>query len=128
MRLLATMIAACALTSCSSTAERLCRAQVSETLINPETAEFRDFGEISYEELRRRVGANLLALQRVAPPGPSGELRAPEGVAFYGFRLRAEGRLGNTITSNQVCAVPAEGESCQCVDPEASMSELLFPE
>ena len=44
---------------------------------------------------------------------------AQVGGRFYRFRVRAQGRLGNTITQRHLCTI--EGETCACVTGDQSL-------
>ncbi|SHN65380.1 hypothetical protein [Erythrobacter sanguineus] len=59
----------------ASPEELSCLDAIRSTLINPETASFHDFQKMGEQD----------------------------GKAMYGVRVRAEGKLGNTITQNYGC-------------------------
>lgn len=99
---------AVALTGCTSAEGKLCRAQFSETLLNPETAKFSDFKQIDAQELD---GDPLYAgLKRL-----TGRIVSPANATYYGMKVKAQGELGNEITKRQLCAVNAAKDTCFCV-------------
>ncbi len=109
------------LASCGERAEAICQASLAKNLLNPETAEFRDFREIDQAQFIAGLTNGLEAKAgRLLPNKPAAdqalqqELSKAVDIKFYGFRLRAEGKLGNKITKQQVCYVN-EGE-CSCRD------------
>lgn len=97
------------LTACSSAEEKACHAEFEKTLINPETATYSDFKPVSDQEIESNFAYNRY--QRVLKEGPTG------GEAnFYTIKVRAEGKLGNTITSNQFCSVSKSKDKCNCME------------
>jgi hypothetical protein len=118
------LVASLLLSACSgvSREEALCRSHLQENLINPETAEFHDFSE----DQLSRAPASTDELMRLPPKDFASVLvrdrldkvagGSAEGAKFYRVRLRAQGRLGNTITSQQLCRVPGPTDSCVCAE------------
>jgi hypothetical protein len=94
----------------------LCEASIREKLLNPETLEFKDFapaseaqakallGEILGEEAMRFADMDVV-LKGARATKPNSEM--------FTVRVRAEGRLGNTITEQNLCL--ADAQSCECV-------------
>lgn len=97
-----------ALSACSSREEKLCRAQVTEGLLNPETASFSDFRPITPQEI---AGDEFLSHM----PDMMESLIPKKGATYYRMRVRAEGQLGNKITKSQVCAIDAQKANCACI-------------
>jgi hypothetical protein len=107
--------------------KKLCEQTFTEKLINPETAEFMEFNNISKDE-----ASILLAGIMIKEAGVDGEdssedfqpaiknlyaYEALENISgFYTMRAKAEGRLGNKITSNELCLV-SEGK-CECASTD----------
>ena len=121
------VLAALALSGCAvASADRQCKAAVKEGLLNPETLEWRDFRAVDREEFVARMFA--LSRQRTGYEGEIPQSMVEEhsarfgrvydgiaeGGALYGVRVRAEGRLGNTVTQEQLCIVNDDG--CVCED------------
>lgn len=75
---------------CGVAGRKACQASIKSQLMNPETAEFHDFEAL--------------------PDGPA-KAAAPD-FEYRTYRVRAESRLGNRVTSTYVCAV--SHESCTC--------------
>jgi hypothetical protein len=109
------ILALLCLSACASQSaeEQLCRASLTADLLNPETARFLDFSRVTEEAFR---GDETMSFMRRLMTGPGTGLVPAEGATFYSLRLRAEGELGNVITSRQLCAVPASRSICQCVE------------
>jgi len=121
-------IAGCLLTGCSKSSkeETQCRANISKGLLNPETAEFHDFRTTNVAALRSAVEEAFWEERSVAKSdrGNYGT-QVTEIVddliknltsktdAYYSMRVRAEGRIGNKVTSNYVCVVNAG--KCACI-------------
>lgn len=108
-----------ALHGCSPTEKmkKSCEASIKGGLINPETAEFFEFDEVSKEAFIRVSMANN---QSSATPE---QLRANlsrywdeeiigKGSKAFVFRYKAEGRLGNKITQQALCL--ADDKACVC--------------
>jgi hypothetical protein len=115
-----------------SSEERLCRTSVSATLLNPETAEFHDFKQMSPSEFERAAsqmamdaravsaGQDLVEQNRASFEAVGREMAqglSAKGASFYSLRVRADGRLGNKVTALQLCAA-SKGE-CSCLGPES---------
>jgi hypothetical protein len=96
------------LSACSSAEEKLCRANVTEGLLNPETASFSDFKAISAQEIASDEFLSHM-------PDMMDSLISKKGATYYRMRVRAEGQLGNKITKTQVCAVDAKKANCACI-------------
>lgn len=125
--------------------EQQCKASITSTLINPETAEFFEFSPstpssyiVEFEREFREslesavsemnLGSGLygvyaesmasstdLIISRRVSEAVSAErtrLSAPN-IKTFSYRMKADGRLGNTITSTQYCVVDAN--SCSCI-------------
>lgn len=91
---------------------RLCRSAISASLLNPETAEFRELNQISAEQFAAMHGmeANSIVLKTFGALVTDG---VPiEGADFYSIRVRADGPAGNRVTKVMACAVN-EGK-CGC--------------
>lgn len=128
------------LSACSGTSaeERLCRANVSSGLLNPETAEFYEFQRVdrpAFEEFlteaalkgrgvvgrdRIRYADAIPQFRRVAEETATSMER--NGATFRRFRVKADDRLGQTVTSIYFCAVSAS--QCSCFNDESIASEL----
>lgn len=115
------------LSSCSNISpdEKLCRANISSGLMNPETAEFYDFAKLSeptaievFHEFRSNAYktkfTNLQFNDAVMRQVSANQVTYwnKEGGYWASVRVRAEGRLGNRITDNYLCM--GNHETCQC--------------
>ena len=105
--------------------ERLCRESVKSEHINPETVEFYEFGSSDrsqYISARSKESADSISSQRPdfdrsdveqTTYGVVSEnvdkLKSP---TFHTLRIKADGKLGNKITSVMQCIV-SEG-TCSC--------------
>lgn len=109
-RLMAVIVlgAVFALSACSSAEEKLCRANVTEGLLNPETASFSDFRAINPQEIASDEFLSHM-------PDMMDSLIPKKDATYYRMRVRAEGQLGNKITKTQICAVDAKKANCACV-------------
>jgi hypothetical protein len=86
------------LTGCTSQEEKLCRAAIESTLLNPETAEISGFTPVDGE----------------FEPVTDGEAK------YFRFKVRAEGSLGNKITKMKCCVTDESLDNCICVSPGAA--------
>lgn len=111
--------------------QRLCEKSVKESLINPETAEFMEFKTVPLTEAsdllkNYMVKAVMEKDPRIAEYGLGSSVESDasnsvktilEGVSStYVMRMKAEGKLGNKITSNQLCMISENDCSCQDLD------------
>lgn len=108
---LVALSAALALTACSSHEEKLCRAHITEGLLNPETASFSDFKAITPQE----IAADELLSEM---PRIMENLIPQKGATYYRMRVRADGKLGNKITKVQICAINAQKDNCACISTD----------
>lgn len=99
------------LAACSSAEERVCRASLDETLINPETAEYSAFHLLNPDDIKNEP---TMAYRREA----MSHLIPQKGARYALMKVRAEGKLGNKITSNQFCAINATKDTCFCIEAE----------
>jgi hypothetical protein len=115
----------------ASADENLCRAKITSSLLNPETAKFHDFRIIDQTAAKELMIPRLIK-QKEEEEGQS-PLPAPmvdqiskiPDYVFYAsrnlhprwatVRVRAEGKLGNTITSSYLC-VTEDRVGCSCID------------
>lgn len=97
-----------ALSACSSGEEKMCRAHVTEGLLNPETASFSDFKAITPQQIAEDQFLSHM-------PDMMDSLISKKGATYYSMRVRAEGQLGNKITKSQVCAIDAQKANCACI-------------
>ena len=95
------------LAGCASSEEKLCRAHVTENLLNPETASFNDFKSVSTGE----VDANGVFKEATIRMSNSIPL---QGASYYQMRVRADGELGNKVTKIEFCGVDAQKANCAC--------------
>lgn len=95
-----------------------CEADVREDLLNPETAEFYDFAPIDAETFKAAVIQSLESDQYYVAGDAlvEHETRMIDmAQRLYRMRVRAEGKLGNTITSAAYCKQPsASMDMCDC--------------
>jgi hypothetical protein len=100
-----------------------CATKIKEELLNPETAQFYDFEQIPYstyvEGADAAIADELASIgerQREAARSIRIVSESPVG-ATYRMRVRAEGKLGNTITSFAWCqvTVTSSPSSCMCL-------------
>lgn len=119
------------LTGCGADAAAgLCEKTVKDTLLNPETLEFRDFTAASDEQAKAILlnymleEANVSDEYRDSPTfasmagsALSGLKDANPGTELFQARIRADGAVGNTITKQAVCGVYLSNniKTCQCV-------------
>lgn len=95
-----------------------CQAEVQKKLLNPETAEFRDFTEVDAGAYKAAVIPPLEA-EHNYPAGKlivEGEISSIDNAAhLYRMRVRADGQLGNRITKQAFCRQPIDGQPlCFC--------------
>jgi hypothetical protein len=118
------------LSSCQSqpslgVAEKACRDTITASLLNPESVEFFEFQESSRDAYRRAsVDEQVREVASLRPEASEGLIRSvatqvvSESVSgmpkakFHSLRVKAEGKLGNKVTSVMQCAV--EDTSCRC--------------
>lgn len=107
MMLLA-LSAGLSLSSCSGTEEKLCRAHVTEGLLNPETASFSDFKAVPQAEVDADgIMREMVPLMASTIP--------PQGARYYRMRVRADGELSNKVTKIEFCGVDAAKKNCSCL-------------
>lgn len=100
--------AALALAGCSSSDEKLCKAEFGKSLLNPETAKYSDFQSVTQQEIK---GSELLSgLREYMTP-----LIPPAGATYFKMKVRAQGELGNEITKWQFCSINAAKSGCACL-------------
>ena len=126
-------LATCAVGGCSATSadENLCRAKITSSLLNPETVKFHDFRIIDQTAAKELMIPRLVkAKEEELGQSPLQAatvdeiLKIPDYV-FYAsrnlharwatIRVRAEGKLGNTITNTYLC-VTEDRDGCGCID------------
>lgn len=95
-----------------------CEAAARSKLLNPETAEFHDFETLDADAFKAAVIPPMQATHDY-PAGKmivDGEVKSIEAAAhLYRMRVRAEGKLGNKVTSLAYCRQPIDGqELCFC--------------
>lgn len=112
MKILTFPVLIALLGGCASSEQRLCEAEIKSTLINPETADFYDFHQISDDDLAK--SELYSSIKNVVAPVKEGD-RVKPGSTFYEFRMRAEGELGNTITNKVFCVADPKKTECGCV-------------
>jgi hypothetical protein len=106
--------------------QRMCEASYKETLLNPETAEFHDFEEISAKEVNESFWLSLTSrsLPRDGWQDIVNDKKAEPGSIYYQMRLRADGAMGNKVTKPLLCLIPPSGEKCKCATVETSLPSL----
>ena len=113
------------LAGCGS--KNLCETSVKATLLNPETAQILDYREDSPKVYLDQVAAGAPA-DVTGDPGVVSALNGASGaiesfrkmypeLKIATFRLRAEGKLGNTVTSRKICFVARD--QCICSDEDS---------
>lgn len=122
--ILATMVMAASVSSCGPAIDAevdpraMCEADVKEDLLNPETAEFFDFAPVDAGAFKAAVIPSIEADQYYVAGDAlvEHEMRMIDmAQRLYRMRVRAEGKLGNTITSAAYCKQPsASMEMCDC--------------
>ena len=133
MKVITTLIVfpAFAISSCGAgnTAKALCEATIKSELINPETAQFFDFGPASVVDWREGV-ANYIWKQKGVPFNERGNygnqmdgaIASAQNVVmeynptFHSTRVKADSKLGLLVTATYVCAADKEG--CACANSE----------
>jgi hypothetical protein len=107
MKTRAILMGAMMLAGCSSAEEKLCRAHITERLLNPETASFSDFKPVSTAEIGE-LGALKEATIKLSNSIPL------QGASYYQMRVRADGELGNKVTKIEFCGVDGQKADCAC--------------
>lgn len=111
------------LTSCGSKSEKICLSSIKDNLINPETAEFFEFSDISMEKFGQLTGdRNSSSYEGSAADVVRSEtsrilkekMADFPNATFHSVRVKADGKIGNKITQNMLCVSLPEG--CQCVE------------
>lgn len=111
---------------CTDPVERLCRADITERLIYPDSLESYEFSGVSYDDrINEMVEASLNA-----PPAIPAELRAAYRadlqrrarrasvawgelkMSFHRYTIKARGRSGGDVTSTLTCV--ANPTLCRC--------------
>ena len=103
----------------------MCRAEIKSKLINPETVEFYEFRDLTSSEYLRLLSAgNEEGSGRLTTPENQktaeevmAKLQKTDPSAFHTVRVRAEGGLGNKVTSQMLCM--SNKTECICSDPVA---------
>ncbi|SEJ87275.1 hypothetical protein SAMN05518849_11667 [Sphingobium sp. AP50] len=127
MRFLLTAFVVVALTGCTSSEETMCKANITNGLINPETVEFYDFQPLDADAdldtlWRREIVAsqgirlhynNASVRNQVQPEidrlkGEDNKVNA----TYATYRVKAESRVGLKVTQEYFCRIGA-GE-CKC--------------
>lgn len=122
---------ALAITACSSNANLVCEAEITKSLLNPETAEFFDWSQSTADEFRTGV-MNMAWNERNVLPSERwryGEFEEAIGeqidtevmsnlkdASFSKTRVKADSRMGLKVTSHYVCAKTDEGCLCTSSD------------
>jgi len=125
VQLISIAVVASTLSSCGTRADQgLCEANIKDNLLNPETAEILDFKAMSQKEVMDRMVAGVRSglsagaadhysdedlkqkVQQSYAPSPDER--------YYSARVRAEGKLGNTVTSVQTCVL--KDQNCNCAE------------
>ena len=108
--------------ACGSRAESVCKASIKDTLLNPETAQFLDFESISKGTAKYAMSKSL-ASEHELPSGMTSSIvegaldkgeKSAGNLEYYRVRVRAEGKLGNTVTQQNICILASDG--CACTD------------
>ena len=113
---LALVLQACGALTSESGPEAACKAEVRKALLNPETAEFRDFSEIDADQFIDAVLPALTVEYSTFPFGVDVQSKwARDSAHLYRMRVRAEGKLGNTITKFAYCSQRFDfNDDCEC--------------
>jgi hypothetical protein len=106
--------------------QRMCEANFKTTLLNPETAEFHDFKQVSADEVKESFLLSLTgrSLARDNWQDIVNDKKAEPGSTYYQMRVRAEGAIGNKVTKPLLCLVPPSGEKCKCAEVETTLPTL----
>ena len=116
--------------------QKYCQADIASKLLNPETAEFHDFGFIPKATAAQQILEWSIAADQekreseglVLPQKPehnsevayfiNQQLDSDEksGAKFAALRVRADSRLGNKVTSEYVCRVWNDHCLCESSD------------
>ena len=117
------------LTSCMPVTgiEKLCIANLSEGLLNPETATFHDFTALSpkqFADLQSRIafrdpipGKNPLEQSKIISDHAvylEKDLQRRTG-SLFSMRVRSDTKVGNRVTWTELCR--SQKDSCLCIDP-----------
>lgn len=133
LRCFAIAAAAALISGCGSSPQKLCEADISSKLINPETAEYFDFLQVDEAKFREGFENMIWREKNVLPQDryKYGDLfkgRIDKAMAkvrltnpeFYSVRVKADSRMGLNITSQYVCGRTKESDtttkSCICID------------
>lgn len=126
---LSTLVVLACLAGCSDAhhAQDLCESYVKQQLINPETAQFFEFKEVSEQAWLDQsmshwnyTGAERQqAIRNLEQMWDEG---ARKGIKAYSLRYKAQGRLGNLITSFSLCT--ANKDACVCGTDDEGVEAL----
>ncbi len=108
----AVLITAFLISSCAKPGESICKESIKETLLNPETAKFYDYSIVSLEDKLSSV-----PVTRSNDGSISGQFKdviTNGNLKYSKVRVRADGQLGNKVTSTMSCQF--DNKSCSCTD------------
>ena len=116
------------LAGCGASDRNICEASAGREVLNPETAQFFDFEELTQAQYVEGVATEgEAAVGRDLTPSQRGELEdgfrqlfAEQDLALSRVRVRSEGREGNVVTTNIYCMSSNDG--CSCLDPRAEVN------
>lgn len=128
----AALFALFSLSACGAEVEELCKKQIEDSLINPETVEFFDFRSIELSEFRAGFENMGFREHNIAPDdrweygdqlkGTIDETMGSleyVGSKYHAVRIKADSRVGLKVTSNYVCASGVETGTtepyCSCI-------------
>lgn len=108
LRFTALAMLAMSVAGCSSAKEKLCRTDIEQTLLNPETAQYSEFRPLTAQDLKdNELWSGMSDIMKSIIP--------KDGASYATMKVRAEGKLGNVITSRQFCAINAANDQCSCI-------------
>jgi hypothetical protein len=132
-KLIASLVALTVLPSCSASSadKKVCEAKITENLLNPETAKFFDFSPISKERenalIEEAVWVGYPSIPKTDREQYRSQLQPEINEAIAGFskmearpysvRVKADSKLGLTVTTNYFCAATDKGKQkpdCLC--------------
>lgn len=99
------------LTGCESHEQKFCKNQIERSLLNPESLDFKEFNEISFEQFAAFENWSDQEIDRILRENPNYKSNH-----FFYNRFQAQGKLGNEITDTKYCIYfkNDEGENCNC--------------
>lgn len=109
-------------------AEQLCEGYIKKQLINPETAQFFEFKELSKQawvdvSMSHWNYTGAEREQAIRNLEQMWDRTASGGTKVYTLRYKAQGRLGNTITNFSMCT--AKKDACYCGMDDGDSAGLL---